>query len=339
MNLYDILEVEKDATNDDIIKAYKRLAKKYHPDKNKEDTNEIFKEINMAYEILKDNEKRKKYDLMSLSQQIELYDTFKHVFSYLTNDEMGTYDKLVNFFFDNENDLKSDFDQLDFNKIYNKIFNKLNNTSFMEIDNLMNVLWEKNKNLCDKDIILNLECTMEEKFNNKFKKIFIKNNQNNSDPIYVPLRENTIIYPNNGNMVNEECGDLIVNIKLLEHDRFKKINENDLLFFANLSLSEYLYGTSINIKHLDDKIIEFNIKSCIDRVPIFKIKNKGLPTSDIESTTENIVDITDDLNSIEYGDLYIWVKIIGVNVGDEERIDKFKEFIENNFPPIIKDGL
>jgi len=60
---YTILGVSKTATQDDIQKAYRKLAKKYHPDKNKDDGSETkFKEIGEAYDVLKDPEKRAKYD-------------------------------------------------------------------------------------------------------------------------------------------------------------------------------------------------------------------------------------------------------------------------------------
>ncbi|HOV93168.1 MAG TPA: DnaJ C-terminal domain-containing protein [Candidatus Kapabacteria bacterium] len=61
---YKILGVSKNATIDEIKAAYKELAKKYHPDKNKQDpkAEEKFKEINEAYQVLSDKEKRAKYD-------------------------------------------------------------------------------------------------------------------------------------------------------------------------------------------------------------------------------------------------------------------------------------
>lgn len=67
-NFYKILEVDKDASVDVIEKAYKVLAKKYHPDlqeteEQKKKAEEKIKEINEAYEILKDEEKRKKYNV------------------------------------------------------------------------------------------------------------------------------------------------------------------------------------------------------------------------------------------------------------------------------------
>lgn len=60
-NFYDILGVKKDATQNEIKKAYRELCKKYHPDKNGGDDTKI-KEVNEAYETLGNEQKRKEYD-------------------------------------------------------------------------------------------------------------------------------------------------------------------------------------------------------------------------------------------------------------------------------------
>jgi len=61
---YELLGVDRDADQKEIKKAYRKLAKKYHPDMNQdgEDTSEKFKEISEAYEILSDPDKRARYD-------------------------------------------------------------------------------------------------------------------------------------------------------------------------------------------------------------------------------------------------------------------------------------
>lgn len=60
---YSILGISKDASQDDIKHAYRRMSKKYHPDINKEPGAEKkFKEINEAYEVLSDEQKRRNYD-------------------------------------------------------------------------------------------------------------------------------------------------------------------------------------------------------------------------------------------------------------------------------------
>jgi len=60
---YKILGVKRDASEDEIKRAFRKLARKYHPDINKEpDAEDKFKEINEAYEVLSDPEKRKAYD-------------------------------------------------------------------------------------------------------------------------------------------------------------------------------------------------------------------------------------------------------------------------------------
>jgi DnaJ-class molecular chaperone len=80
-NYYEILEVDKDASKKDLKIAYRKLAKKYHPDLNKNDPHakEKFIELKDAYETLIDPEKRKMYDQLGYNpKNIDFSDLFNN---------------------------------------------------------------------------------------------------------------------------------------------------------------------------------------------------------------------------------------------------------------------
>lgn len=84
MGYYEILEVDKKATNEEIKRSYRRLALKWHPDKNpnnKKKAEENFKKISEAYAVLIDPSKRREYDHRGQSP-------FNHHFSFRTADQM-----------------------------------------------------------------------------------------------------------------------------------------------------------------------------------------------------------------------------------------------------------
>jgi DnaJ-class molecular chaperone len=85
---YKILGVSKEATSDEIKKAFRKLARKYHPDVNPGDkkAEEKFKEINEAYEVLSDADKRKKYDTLGPNWQEQFGPQFnRRAYTYRTS--------------------------------------------------------------------------------------------------------------------------------------------------------------------------------------------------------------------------------------------------------------
>lgn len=110
---YSILEVSKNATQDEIKKNYRRLALIYHPDKTKgnEEATNKFKELGEAYGVLSNEDKKRQYDLMGndYDDNIEEMDDPFHVFNNIFQEHMQTF---MNMRYD---------DDLNINSIFNNI--------------------------------------------------------------------------------------------------------------------------------------------------------------------------------------------------------------------------
>lgn len=108
---YKILEVDESASQDEIKKSYRKLAKKYHPDLNpdNEEYEEKFKEANEAYEVLSDEEKRKKYDSFESNYDFsggQNFDPSQYGFdgsgqsyTYTSSSDAGEFSDFFNMFF------------------------------------------------------------------------------------------------------------------------------------------------------------------------------------------------------------------------------------------------
>ena len=108
---YKILGVEKDATEQKIKSQYRKLAKKYHPDLNPDDkvAQEKFKEINEAYEVLGDKEKRKRYDTFGSNYDFaggQNFDPSQYGYTYTSSGNGGGFSDFFDLIFGR--DAKSD---------------------------------------------------------------------------------------------------------------------------------------------------------------------------------------------------------------------------------------
>lgn len=137
---YKILNLNRNATIDEIKKSYKKLALKYHPDKNQKDkkkNEERFKDISEAYQILSDSQKKEKYDsLLKFNNVFELTqedlnkifglfkkpsDVFSDVFNIIPEEYQEVSNNLMNYFFEDKNQFNNDLNNLNFSNIFTKI--------------------------------------------------------------------------------------------------------------------------------------------------------------------------------------------------------------------------
>jgi DnaJ-class molecular chaperone len=289
MDFYKILNINKNASSIEIKRAYKKMALKYHPDKNKS-VNSInkFHQIKLAYDTLIDNSKREEYDSMTNFQKEQISNMIEEYIINKSPEYSCFYNNVINSLYNNKDEFQDDINNFNFKGIYQRFRNKINKNYKNWFE--QNEFDEKNKK------VINIKCTLLQKYKDMYKKIKIKNKQ-----IVIPLRENQILYDK-----------YIININTDLDPVYDIINDNDLIVKKNVSLYDYIYGGRINFIHLDNSEIELDYNSNISKNPIYKINKKGLPYTYIDNSSDLCeYKISDSI--IKRGDLYIHLNVTDID--------------------------
>jgi len=311
-NLYSVLELDNNAKNDDIKRQFKKLALKYHPDKNRldPDTNEKFNQIRIAYEILSDKNKKAKYDNMNCNKQEHFIDIIFQFLKDITNPT--TIQNLMS-----GDDILGDIKTGNINNIANKMIQKILKKIDVDIDiEQLNEIFLCTPSISNKTINVNTEYTnntntlhssdcntlnlfgiiktdLNEIYHNKLKEITIKRKILNNNKItyettnyYVPLYDYKIIIENGGDKLinldnNIEYGNAIIKVYCKKDKRFRRdgyniiINENITLYelFNGFNREIKYFGSIINIGS-DNPFSEYKFDG--NKLSIY-IKQKGLP--------------------------------------------------------------
>lgn len=274
---YKILGVEKSTSADDIKKAYRKLAVKYHPDKNPGDkkAEEKFKEINEAYDVLSDPDKRKKYDNLGSNWQ-----------QYAQPGGFGqTYQGY------NRSNRRQANDEGMFSDFFESIF------GFGD---------QRRSNVSSKGQDQQAETTisLEEAFHGTTRQVNLGDHKLNlklkpgiANGQVLKMREKGAAGRNGG-----PAGDLYITVNIAAHPRYER-KGNDIYSEAPLSVFTAILGGKEPVTTID-KTLSINIPAGTDSNKTFRLKGMGMPDYDHperrgDHYVKMVIEVPKDLTSTE----------------------------------------
>lgn len=315
-NYYDVLQISKSATEEQIKRAYRKLALKYHPDKNpgNEEANKKFAEISNAYEVLSDQEKRGIYDRYGeegLKQSggrgqgggMNMQDIFSSFFG-----GGGSQEE------DEEKIAKGDDVIIDLDASLEDLYMGGSLKVWRE-KNVLKSAPGKRKCNCKNEVYhrqiapgMYQQMTQEvceECPNVKYVRegYFIdvdieKGMQDGHEVVF---------YEDGEPMIDGESGDLKFIIKTAPHDTFRR-EKNDLHTTVTISLLQALVGFEKSIKHLDGRLVSIGTKGITKPKEVRRVKGEGMPLH----------------MSLRKGDLYVKYEVLFPSTLTEEQKTKIK---------------
>lgn len=260
---YKILGVKKTATQEEIKKAFRKLAVKYHPDKNPGDktAEEKFKEANEANEVLSDPDKRKKYDKLGANwkaYQQHGGDSGNFDWSRWSNrgQQQRSYGN-EEFFSGGEH----------FSDFFESIFGNSFGGSRRQSSGPMN----------GQDLRAEMEISLEDAYHGGSRQISL-NGQRINLSLKPGIREGQVLRmkgKGSEGFNGGAAGDLLITIHIANHPHYK-VEGEDLRFEQPLDLYTAVLGGKLNVT-VFDKTVKVNIPAGTDSGKIFRLKGMGMP--------------------------------------------------------------
>ncbi len=294
---YKILDIPKTASADEVKKAYRKLAVKYHPDKNKDDkaAEEKFKEVNEAHEILKDETKRKEYD--SLAEDYRNYEKSggKQGFDGYSQSSRNQGSSYQNRGYSGQQ-----FDEDSFADFFSNMFGGRGNGNGQS----------RQQSYKGQDFTATMELSLEEAFAGTSRQIQLET-QKLAMKIKPGVKEGQVLRLKGKGSKGTNGGpdgDLLITVKVKENAIFKR-KEDDLYCSINVDLFTAILGGKSEIKTLKGKI-NITIPKKTPNGKEVRLKKMGMPVFNKPE---------------EFGDLYATINIqMPTDLSDKE-LELFNE--------------
>lgn len=284
---YTILGITRSATDPDIKKAYRKLALKYHPQKNNEPGTELkFKQIAEAYDALSNDKRRAVYDQFGeegLKGGVPNSEDDNFSKGYVFH---GDADVVFNDFFGGKNP-----------------FSELFDVSQSEIDTGFAGLHGRGRKKQDPPIERELYLTLEEIYKGCTKKMKISRRVMNDDGHTSSIRDKIltinvkpgwkagtrITFPKEGDQgPNNIPSDIIFIVKDKEHPSFRR-DGNNLIYTTSLPLGKALTGCLIDVPTLDGRLISIPINDIVSPGYTKVVRGEGVPLSNNSTVKGDLI--------------------------------------------------
>jgi len=254
IDYYKILGIDKGSSNSEIKKAYRKLARKYHPDLNPNDktAERKFKEVNEANEVLSNPENRKKYDQYGKD--------WKHAEEFEKARQQQQYQK------SGQRRTTGSYADTDFSDFFESMFGSASSRT-------------RSGNVKFRGQDYNTELQLDLKDVYKTHKRTLTVNGKNirlNIPAGIENGQTIKIIGHGGKGINGgPNGDLYIKFSIVNHSKFKRV-KNDLYTTVDLDLYKAILGGDITVNTFDGKV-KLKIKPETSNGTKVKLKGKGFP--------------------------------------------------------------
>ena len=330
---YEILELPRNCSQEEISESYRKLSLKYHPKIASPENSALyeyyFQKLGEAYEVLSDPKKKEIFDIYGkegLKNGIMKNGKQTEGYRYLGNGH-EIFEKFMG--------TSNPFALIRENEKINKEIKEKENI-VIDAAQQNNENKKEVKERKEKDFAIELECSLEELYNGCIKNVKYTRKKISSDSVTLEdVEENidveilrgydknsTIRFKGMGNeCLGEKNSDLIVKIKEKKNNSFKRVNKNDLIYIHEITLAQALNGDPARLTTLDNRKISISIDEIISPSTIKKVPGEGMPIFKKELSVRNL--------EIEKGDLYIKFHIIFPEYIDPVRKMEISKLLDN----------